>query len=292
MDSIWVAMLGQELRQTFYRAGAVRTRALEAGDGAPLIFLHGTGGHAEAYTRNLAAHAKHFHVYSIDMIGHGFSDRPEVSYNLSDYVNHVRDFIDAIGARRCIISGESLGAMVGVAFAARHPDRIEKIVLNTGMLGPRDDKGREELRAALERSRKAAGALTRETVRKRLEWLMYEPEKSVTEELVEIRYRIYSQPGMAPVMKKLSEVVFGAALDPSPAGEWDPAQMKSIKCPAMVLWTRHNPGRSVELAREGAKLIPNHRMAVLEKSAHWPQWEEPDEFNRIHLEFLLSQRGE
>ena len=41
-------------------------------------------------------------------------------------------------------------------------------------------------------------------------------------------------------------------------------------------------------AAEGAKLIPDCRMVVLEQSAHWPQWEEPDEFNRVHLDFLTS----
>ncbi len=117
MESIWVALMGSAVKQTFYRAGAVRTRALEAGSGIPLILLHGAGGHAEAYSRNLAAHAKHFHVYAIDMIGHGFTDRPDVPYQPDDFANHLRDFLDAIGAPSAILSGESLGAMVSIRFA-------------------------------------------------------------------------------------------------------------------------------------------------------------------------------
>lgn len=288
MESIWVALMGNEVRQTFHRAGTVRTRALEAGTGTPLILLHGAGGHAEAYSRNLVEHAKHFHVYAIDMVGHGFSDRPEIPYELDDFVNHLRDFLDAIGAQTAILSGESLGAMVSIRFTARFPERVRKLVLNTGMLGGRDEKGREEIRDALERSRAAAGGVTRETVRKRLEWLMHEPQKSVTEELIDARYKIYSQPGMGAVLKRVSEVVFGSALQERPSGAWDPEQMRSIKCPTLVLWSRHNPGRSVEIARESARIIPNHRMVVLENSAHWPQWEEVEEFNRLHLEFLRA----
>jgi 2-hydroxy-6-oxonona-2,4-dienedioate hydrolase len=288
MESIWVALMGAEVKQSFYRAGSVRTRVLEAGSGPPLILLHGAGGHAEAYSRNLVAHAMHFHVYAIDMIGHGFSDRPEVAYQPDDFANHLRDFLDTIGAPSAILSGESLGAMVSIRFTSRFPERVQKLVLNTGMLGPRDAKGREEIRDALERSRAAAGGVTRETVKKRLEWLMYEPARSVTDELIDARYKIYSQPGMGETLKRISEVVFGAALEEHPSGAWDPEQMRSIKCPTLVLWSRHNPGRSVEVAREGAKLIPNHRMVVLENSAHWPQWEEVEEFNRLHLEFLRA----
>ncbi len=288
MESIWVAWMGSEVKQTFYRAGSIRTRAVEAGSGTPLILLHGAGGHIEAYSRNLAEHAKHFHVYAIDMIGHGFTDRPDIAYELDDFANHLRDFLDAIGARTAILSGESLGAMVSIRFTTRFPERVQKLVLNTGMMGSRDEKGREEIRDALERSRAAAGGVTRETVKRRLEWLMHEPAKSVTEELIDARYKIYSQPGMGATLKRISEVVFDAALQERPSGAWDPEQMRSIKCPTLVLWSRHNPGRSVEIARESAKIIPNHRMVVLENSAHWPQWEEVETFNRLHLEFLRA----
>jgi 2-hydroxy-6-oxonona-2,4-dienedioate hydrolase len=289
VESIWVALMGGEMRQRFIDAGGIRTRVLEAGEGGtPLIFLHGTGGHAEAYARNLLAHGKYFHTFAIDMIGHGFTDRPEVDYQLDDFVDHIRAFLGAIGAKSVMLSGESLGAMVVIRFINRYPELVTKAVLNTGMLGARDEKGRGEIRDALERSRAAAGTVTREAVRKRLEWLMHDPAKSVTEELVDVRFKIYTQPGMGPVARKVAEVVLGTALEPKPSGQWDPAQMANIKCPTLVLWSRYNPGRSVEVARESAKIIPNHRMVVLEHSAHWPQWEEADEFNRLHLEFLRT----
>src|SRR5271169_2135542 len=109
MTTIWNELLGQDIRQTYYDVKGIRTRVIESGQGKPLIFLHGTGGHAEAYVRNMAAHAKHFHVYSVDMIGHGFTDRPDVPYGVMDFVNFLRDFLDTIGAKKASISGESLG---------------------------------------------------------------------------------------------------------------------------------------------------------------------------------------
>jgi 2-hydroxy-6-oxonona-2,4-dienedioate hydrolase len=64
--------------QGYLDAGGVRTRYLHAGDPSKpaLVFLHGSGGHAEAYVRNLEAHAEHFSTWSIDMLGHGYTDKP------------------------------------------------------------------------------------------------------------------------------------------------------------------------------------------------------------------------
>ena len=139
MTSIWNTLQGVPFRQRFVDAGGVNTRVIEAGAGPALILLHGTGGHAEAYTRNLAAHAEHFHVYAIDMVGHGYSDMPDIAYGPQDYVDFLRDFADAIGEERVFVSGESLGAQVAAWFAIQHPSRAHKIVMNTGMLLPPDD---------------------------------------------------------------------------------------------------------------------------------------------------------
>ena len=78
MGSIWNTLQGVAFKQDFIYAGDVRTRTITAGSGPVLSFLHGTGGHAEAYLRNIEAHAKHFSVHAIDMVGHGYSDMAEI----------------------------------------------------------------------------------------------------------------------------------------------------------------------------------------------------------------------
>ncbi|MEQ8166990.1 MAG: alpha/beta hydrolase [Alphaproteobacteria bacterium] len=286
MSTIWTDLAGVEFKQTYYDAGGVRTRAIEAGDGPTLIFLHGTGGHAEAYLRNIEAHAKHFHVYAIDMVGHGYTDMPDIEYGMQDYVDFLKNFVDAIGADRVHVSGESLGATVSSWFALAHPDRVNKIVMNTGMMLPADKEGEKELQDLLERSRKATGAPDREAIRARIRWLMYE-DHSVTEELVDIRHRIYSAPGRAAIIRRIAEQSIGTLLDPARQEKWyNPELLKKLACPTLVLWTRHNPGQTVPVAEKGTALIPNSEMVVLENSAHWPQWEEPEEFNRVHIDFL------
>ena len=70
---VWSNLSGLELSQRYVTAGGIRTRIVEAGDpGLPnLLLLHGTGGHVEAFARNLAALATDFHVVAYDMVGHG-----------------------------------------------------------------------------------------------------------------------------------------------------------------------------------------------------------------------------
>jgi 2-hydroxy-6-oxonona-2,4-dienedioate hydrolase len=58
--SIWLDLFGVDYRQRFLDVQGVRTRVLEAGEGEPLIFLHRISGHAEAYAKNIPAHARHF----------------------------------------------------------------------------------------------------------------------------------------------------------------------------------------------------------------------------------------
>ncbi|MDI3261789.1 MAG: alpha/beta hydrolase [Fulvimonas sp.] len=287
-STIWTDLLGVPFQQRFYNVAGHRTRVLEAGEGAPLVFLHGTGGHAEAYMRNIAEHAKHFHVYSIDMLGHGYTDKPaDADYTMALWSDHIVAFLDTIGAKRASLSGESLGAMVSAWTAIRHPQRVASLVMNTGILAPPNEKGRAELLDVLERSRKAAGQLTREAVKARMQWLMFEPEKTLTDEIIDIRFKIYSQPGMAAVMGKIAATVLGGVTDEAFCRRWmNPEVMRDIQCPTLVLWTRHNPGQPVELAQEAMQYIPHAELVVLEHSAHWPQWEEPENFNAAHLEFL------
>lgn len=288
MSSIWNTLQGVEFKQTYIDAGGIRTRSITAGDGPVLIFLHGTGGHAEAYLRNIEAHAEHFTVHAIDMVGHGYTDMPDIDYSPQHYVDHLLAFVDAIGADKVHISGESLGAQVAAWFALQHPGRVNKIVMNTGILLPPDAAGKKDLQDLLDRSRKAAGTPDRDAIRMRLRWLVHE-DHSVTEELITARKMIYDQPGRAAVIRQIAEQSIGALLDAEIAEKWNnPKLLTELTVPTLVLWTRYNPGQLVPLAEEGAALIPDSELIVLQNSAHWPQWEEPEEFNRVHIDYLLK----
>lgn len=283
--SIWTDFLGQPVLQRWIQAGGIRTRVLEAGEpGAPvLIFIHGTGGHAEAYSRNIGPHAAHFHVYSIDLVGHGFSDKPDGQrYEIADYVAHLKDFLDVIGARKAHISGESLGGWVGAAFALRHPDRLDRLVLNTA-------GGYTAFPEVMERIKKVTLAAVQnpswETVKARLEFLMAD-KRSVTDDLVAVRLAIYRQPGFAKTMER---ILCLQEMDVRRRNMIDAAAFRGIKVPTLVVWTTHDPTAPSKVGEEIASLIPGSRFVLMQDCGHWPQFEDADTFNRLHLDFLLGR---
>ncbi len=173
--------------QGYLDAGGVRTRYLHAGDEGkpPLILLHGSGGHAEAYVRNLEAHAEHFSTWSIDMLGHGYTDKPGHPLEIRHYVDHLFAFLTAIGVERAHLSGESLGGWVVSRAAADHPDKVDRLVLNTAGGSQADP---EVMKRIITLSMAAAENPTWETVQARIKWLMADKSKDY-DDLVASRQR-------------------------------------------------------------------------------------------------------
>ncbi|MGI5219150.1 alpha/beta fold hydrolase [Nocardia sp. CA-290969] len=282
--SIWDDLVATEFQQGFLDAAGYRTRYLHAGppDAPTLLLLHGITGHAEAYARNLASHARHFSVWAIDFIGHGYSDKPDHPLEIEHYVDHVLGFLDAIGVDKALISGESLGGWTAARLAIDHPGRVERVVLNTmggTMANP------EVMARIYNLSMEAAQDPSWERVRARLEWLMADPAR-VTDDLIRTRQAIFQQPGwlkacemnMAlqdPVIRKRNMISDG--------------ELRSISVPAMVLWTTKDPSGPVDEARRIADLIPGARLEVMDECGHWPQYEDTTTFDRIHLDFLLDR---
>ena len=153
-------------------AGGIRTRCIEAGTGDPLIMLHGAGGHAEAYSRNVVPLSKDFHVYAVDMVGHGFTDYHPTLFGPDAMADHLVRFMDAERIQGAFFAGESMGGAASVRLALSHSDRVKKLAFVTGaglQMGPEADKLAEPGREALRRlSAAATGNPTPETIRERL----------------------------------------------------------------------------------------------------------------------------
>lgn len=282
--SIWADLQGVPFEQGYADAGGVRTRYLHAGrKGKPgLIFIHGTGGHAEAYVRNLAAHAEHFDVYAIDLLGHGYTDKPPYDYTVPLYVKQVVAFMDAVGLGTASLSGESLGGWVASHVAVAHPHRVERLVLNTAS---GDKLDAETLRRIREMTTAAVTQASWDTVKARLEWLMWVKDK-VHDDLVQSRLAIYSQPAMR---ESIAHVLSMHTPEARARYAVTPEQWAGIRAPTLVLWTDHDPTATVETGRKLADAIPGSRFVVMEGCGHWPQFEDAETFNRIHIDFL---RGE
>ncbi|WP_204079578.1 alpha/beta fold hydrolase [Mycobacterium riyadhense] len=283
-ESVWSDLQGVPFEQGYLLAGWIRTRYLRAGDPtAPvLVLLHGAGGHAEAYVRNLAAHAEHFWTWSIDMLGHGYTDKPGHPLEIRHYVEHVMAVVRAIGVDRISLSGESLGGWVAARAAVDHPDVIDRLVLNTAGGSQADP---EVMQRIITLSMAAAENPTWETVQARIKWLMADKSKDY-DDLVASRQRIYRQPGFVAAMRDIMALQEPEIRARNLLG---PEEYGAIAAPTLVLWTSHDPTADVPEGRRIASMIPGARFELMPGCGHWPQYEDAKTFNRLHLDFLLGR---
>ncbi|GAA1560319.1 alpha/beta fold hydrolase [Dactylosporangium maewongense] len=277
--TLWTDLATTAFRVHTVQVGAWSTRVLEAGTGEPLVLMHGTGGHLEAYARNVPALAGRFRVIAYDFPGHGRTTLATRDLEIADYTTHLHSLLDTLGVERAHLSGESLGGWVAVKFAAAHPDRVARLVLNTPGGTMATPEVMERIRTL---SQAAADDPTPERIRARLAWLMAEPA-SVTEELVAIRQAIYAQPGFAASMRHLL-----CLQDPDIRRRnlITPAELGAVTAPTVVVWTSDDPSGPAAAGLEMAEQLPHGRFALIDRAGHWPQWEQPDAFHRIVLEHL------
>jgi 2-hydroxy-6-oxonona-2,4-dienedioate hydrolase len=282
--SVWNDLNQVSFSQGFLGAGPYRTRYLHTGDDSKpvLLMLHGITGHAEAYVRNLAAHAQHFSVWAIDFIGHGYSAKPNHPLEIPDYIDQVEHVLDTLGARSASFSGESLGGWVSARYSIDRPDRVEKIVLNTMGGTMANPKVMERLYTL---SMEAARDPSWERVKARLEWLMADPTM-VTDDLIRTRQAIFQQPDW---LKACEANMALQDLETRKRNMLSDDDLRSIAAEALVIWTTKDPSGPVDEGRRIADLIPHGRLAVIENAGHWPQYEQAETFNRVHLDFLLGR---
>jgi 2-hydroxy-6-oxonona-2,4-dienedioate hydrolase len=280
-ESIWSSLRNVSFSQGWLDAGGIRTRYIASGepDAPVLVLLHGTGGHAEAYVRNLKAHGEHFRTYAIDLLGHGWTDKPDVSMDIAQYVRHLAHVLDGLRVERAHISGESLGGWVAARFAIEHPERIDKLVLNTTGGSVANITVMNRLK---ELTLRAATAPTWEFVKARLEWLMHD-KRHVNDDLVATRQAIYAAPGAADSMKR---ALILQEMDVRLRNLLIPGDWSRILATTLVLWTDHDPTNPVEEGRRIASMIPNAKFAVMADCGHWPQWEDSSTFDALHIAFL------
>jgi 2-hydroxy-6-oxonona-2,4-dienedioate hydrolase len=279
--SIWAELADVDHELRHVDVGGVRTRVLRAGSGPDLVLLHGTGGHLEAYARDIAGLARDFRVTAYDMVGHGWSDLPDTPYTIDVLSDHLLGLMDALGIGRGYLSGESLGGWVTAWTAAHHPDRVDRLVLNT----PGNIANKPEVMARLRDSTTTAVQDPSDAnVRRRVEFLFHDTSM-VTDELVNLRRSVYSRPGFVQAIANtlvLQDPVTRARFS------WDPSWVGRIVAPTLLLWTDHDPTGGLDEAQLLLDWLPDAHLHVITDAGHWPQWERPEEFLQQHRLFLLD----
>ena len=116
----------------------IRHYYIEKGQGEPLILLHGNGENCDYFAGQMDAFARHFHVYALDTRGHGKTPRGEAPFTIRQFAEDLLGFMDAHGIAKAHILGFSDGGNTAMIFAMKHPERVDRLILNGANL---DAKG-------------------------------------------------------------------------------------------------------------------------------------------------------
>lgn len=291
-DSLYITLLGSETR--FYDAKGIRTRAIEAGTGFPLIMLHGVGGTAEAYARNVVPLGKHFHVYSLDALGHGLTGTVPGPHTYKEYTKHLIDFMDAAGIEKAHLAGESLGGWISVWAAILYPERVERVMYIVGAkLGPPNvpEEAMKKTRAGqaelVRLSKQLSENPSWDNTRERMKWLFHNVDRDLADELVSLRWTLFER-GLADDAPEGARTAGPSSAAQQQDDKLTPEVLAKLDKRTLVLWTDYNPSQVLAVAEAAMPYFKHGELVVMKDCGHWPQWEDTPTFNRITVDFLTK----
>lgn len=249
---------------------------VEAGEGAPLLMIHGGHGAWQHWCANLDALAPHAHAMALDLPGFGDSYDPGRLLMPDEQAGNVAAMLDALGLKRITLAGFSFGTLVSVNLALQRPELVASLLLvSPPGVGPRSPEALAlpaKLGAiAREQGRHAGMAAT-------LRELMLHDPALVDDALIE---------QMEAVSRRTRYVTRSVS-----RGSDMLAMLQRLQIPTTVLLGEHDPYHSNDLAgrcqsidralgRPGTHVVPG--------AAHWVPYDQPEAFHRSVL--LSLQRA-
>lgn len=265
-------------------AGSVRVRYYDEGRGEAVLLLHGLGGFAEHWLKNIGPLSTHFRVIVPDIVGFGFTDKPRVEYTLEYFAGFVQTLLDALRVDRVAIVGTSLGGGIAIQHSLTFPGRLGRLVL-AGSTGLRRITGRFIRKLLLP----VVDALTIRPNR----WMLEFAYRQVVHRygpdffrLVALHYDIFRLPDALHVFYEVSRCLvgtFGFRRDFLLSD-----RLRDVHIPTLLIAGKQDrviPRGHSALAKE---LFPQAAFVEVEDCGHMPYFEKPDEFNTLVIDFLKN----
>jgi pimeloyl-ACP methyl ester carboxylesterase len=271
----WMERAGVSPRSI--QVGDARLRYVRRGDGPAVVLVHGFASSIYTWAEVLPPLAQRHDVVAVDLPGFGGSDVP-ARFDAQAMAELLARLMDGLGLPRASLVGNSLGGALSAVTAARHPGRVERLVLidSAGYnLGPAD---RPLLLRAI--GTLPGGLLDiwpqRPLVRFGLVQVFHDDSK-VTPERVE-EY-------LAPMARRGARAAVRAVLRGSEAFGL-PGVLREVRAPTLVIWGADDAWIPLRDADRFVRDIRGARKVVLERCGHVPQEERPVELARLVGEFL------
>lgn len=259
----------------------------EAGDGPPLLLLHGSGPGVTGWRNfrgNLGVFARSFRCLILEFPGFGVSD-DFGGHPMIDAQGAAATFVDALELERVSIVGNSMGGGVGINFAINHPERLDRLVTIGGIGTNIFSSGPSEGIRLLQE-------FTEEPTRRRLiDWLnsMVYDSSMITEQLIEERWTLATDPEtLASARRMYGKAAFAQMMSMMKAADvpmpW--AQMHKVAAPTLLTWGRDDRVSPLDMALIPMRTIPNAEFHVFPNCGHWVMIEAKEAFERTVLAFL------
>lgn len=114
----------------------IKLNYVEKGRGFPLILLHGNGENCGYFEHQIEYFSKEYRVIAIDTRGHGKSPRGGAPFTIGQFAEDLNEFMAGCRIEKAHLLGFSDGGNIALTFALRHPEKIEKLILNGANLSP------------------------------------------------------------------------------------------------------------------------------------------------------------
>lgn len=275
-------VLPEQPPKRFITAGKHRVCYVEGGrpELPPALLLHGWIASHALYRRVWAELGQLFHFYALDLIGFGDSDKPDpetVAYDPPFYAEQVLAFADAVGLKDPFhLVAQSMGGMVATEFTARHPGRVQRLVLidSAGIEVPPPILGLVLQAPVIGRPLFMALGGTRKTLDDFLTKDVYHQKDVYDPAVVDNMQRILAdRPGKAAAYATLTRMV-----SPKVYKSFS-ARFADVRVPTAVIWGEHDKLFPLErCGRAIAGRIAGARLHVVKESGHEPPVEQPAGF--------------
>jgi pimeloyl-ACP methyl ester carboxylesterase len=266
------------------------------GEGQPLMLLHGFGASIDHWRKNIPVFAAAgYRVYAIDLLGFGGSAKADVDYSMELWEELVVDFHREFIKVPTVWIGNSIGALLGLMLATKHPEITKGCVpINcAGGMNHRSDDLNIVLRAvmgvftAVISSELLGGFLfdrirQRSNIKKNL-YQVYPRREAITDELVEILY--------LPSCDAGAQKVFANVVT-SPAGPTTDELLPNLQHPLLVVWGDKDPWtpiKGAETFKQYASLGKEIEIVPIPDAGHCPHDEYPELVNPAVIDWLARK---
>ncbi len=264
-----------------------------AGEGKPLLLIHGFGASIGHWKKNIAVLAAGgYRVYAIDLLGFGASGKPALDYTLELWQEQIKDFWQEYINQPTVFVGNSIGALLSLMLVTNHPEiAAGGVLINcAGGLNHRPDELNFPLRLIMGGFTKLVSSdLTGKFIFNRIRqknrirstlYQVYRDRAAVTDELVEMLYEPSCDPG--------AQKVFASVLT-APPGATPQELLPNLQHPLLILWGEDDPWTPIKGATIYQDLAANTEdveFYPIPSAGHCPHDEKPDMVNQYILDWL------